>query len=41
MNRISTGPLGPIVRYVGLNYEHDAAEDAWARISDFFEQYLR
>jgi carboxymethylenebutenolidase len=41
MNRISTGPLGPIVRYVGMNYEHDAAEDAWTRISDFFEQYLR
>jgi len=41
MNRISTGPLGPIVRYVGMNYEHAAAEDAWARINDFFEQYLR
>jgi carboxymethylenebutenolidase len=41
MNRVSTGPLGPFVRLVGMNYEHDAAEDAWARISDFFEQYLR
>jgi carboxymethylenebutenolidase len=41
MNRISTGPLGPVVRFVGMNYEHDAAEDAWARIDDFFEQYLR
>lgn len=41
MNRISTGPLGPLVRYVGMNYEHAAAEDAWARISDFFEQNLR
>ena len=41
MNRISTGPLGPLVRYVGMNYEHGAAEDAWVRIGDFFEQYLR
>ncbi len=41
MNRISTGPLGPLVRMVGMNYEHDAAEDAWARISDFFERHLR
>jgi carboxymethylenebutenolidase len=40
MNRISTGPFGPAVRFVGMNYEHAAAEDAWARISDFFEQYL-
>jgi carboxymethylenebutenolidase len=41
MNRISTGPLGPLVRFVGMNYEHTAAEDAWSRIDDFFEQYLR
>ena len=41
MNRISTGPLGPLVRYVGMNYEHAAAEDAWARISDFFAEHLR
>ena len=41
MNRISTGPLGPLVRFIGMNYEHDAAEDAWLRISDFFERYLR
>jgi carboxymethylenebutenolidase len=41
MNRISTGPLGPLVRFVGMNYEHDAAEDAWSRISAFFEEYLR
>jgi carboxymethylenebutenolidase len=41
MNRISTGPFGPVVRWVGMNYEHDAAEDAWHRIGDFFELYLR
>jgi carboxymethylenebutenolidase len=41
MNRISTGPFGPLVRFVGMNYEHDAAEDAWTRISAFFEEYLR
>jgi carboxymethylenebutenolidase len=40
MNRISTGPLGPVVRFVGMNYEHEAAEDAWARISDFFAEHL-
>jgi carboxymethylenebutenolidase len=41
MNRISTGPFGPAARFIGMNYEHDAAQDAWARIDDFFEQYLR
>jgi carboxymethylenebutenolidase len=41
MNRISTGPFGPAVKFLGFNYEHDAAEDAWRRIGDFFEQHLR
>ena len=41
MNRISTGPLGPLVKLIGMNYEHDAAQDAWARIDDFFAQHLR
>ena len=41
MNRISTGPFGPLVKYLGFNYEHDATEDSWSRILDFFERYLR
>ncbi|WP_249009801.1 dienelactone hydrolase family protein [Conexibacter sp. DBS9H8] len=41
MNRISTGPFGPLMRMVGFNYEHAAAEDAWRRIDDFFEAHLR
>ena len=41
MNRISTGPFGPAVKILGLNYEHDAAQDAWSRILDFFDEHLR
>ncbi len=42
MNRINVGPLfAPIVKFVGLNYEHAASEDAWRRILPFFEGHLR
>lgn len=41
MNRISTGPLGPLLKLVGANYVHEAAEDSWTRILDFFERHLR
>ncbi len=41
MNRISTGPFGPLVKVAGFNYEHDAAQDAWARILAFFDTHLR
>jgi carboxymethylenebutenolidase len=41
MNRINVGPFGPLVTFVGFNYEHAAAEDAWRRILEFFETHLR
>ena len=34
MNRINVGPaLDPVMRFVGMNYDHAAAEDAWQRSS--------
>jgi carboxymethylenebutenolidase len=41
MNRINFGPaLGPVIRFVGLNYDHASAEDSWQRILAFFEAHL-
>ena len=41
MNRINTGPLiSPLQRFVGLDYHHPSAEDAWKRILDFFDTHL-
>lgn len=42
MNRINVGPLfAPVVKFVGVNYVHADAEDAWRRILQFFETRLR
>jgi len=42
MNRINAGPvLGTAVSMARFNYHHPSAEDAWRRILDFFEVYLR
>jgi carboxymethylenebutenolidase len=42
MNRINAGPLfAPLVKFVGLNYVHADADDAWRRILEFFEPHLR
>jgi carboxymethylenebutenolidase len=42
MNRINVGPgLGQLVRFVGMNYRHESAEDSWRRILDFFDVHLR
>jgi carboxymethylenebutenolidase len=42
MNRINVGPgLGPLVKFVGLNYQHEASEDSWRRILNFFDMRLR
>jgi carboxymethylenebutenolidase len=42
MNRINVGPIfAPIVKFVGLNYVHADAEDAWRRVLEFFETRLR
>ena len=41
MNRINVGPaLGPLVKFVGLNYVHEDAEDSWRRILDFFDAHI-
>lgn len=41
MNRINVGPLfAPIVKFVGVNYERAATEDAWRRILEFFAAHL-
>jgi carboxymethylenebutenolidase len=42
MNRINAGPgLGQLVKFVGMNYRHESAEDSWRRILDFFDVHLR
>jgi carboxymethylenebutenolidase len=42
MNRINVGPaLGPIVKFIGLNYDHPSSEDSWNRILDFFDAHIR
>lgn len=42
MNRINTGPgLGQLVKFIGMNYRHESAEDSWRRIFDFFDTHLR
>jgi carboxymethylenebutenolidase len=41
MNRINVGPvLGPLVKFVGMNYDHPSSEDAWRRIRIFFDAHL-
>ena len=41
MNRINTGPgLGQLVKFIGMNYRHESAEDSWRRILDFFDAHL-
>ena len=42
MNRINAGPgLGQLVKFIGMNYRHESAEDSWRRILDFFDVQLR
>ena len=42
MNRINAGPaLGPLMKFVGMNYVHGSAEDSWRRILDFFDTHVR
>ncbi len=41
MNRINTGPLfSPVVHFVGFDYHHPSAEDAYRRILAFFDEHL-
>jgi carboxymethylenebutenolidase len=30
-----------LVKFIGLNYRHESAEDSWRRILDFFDAHLR
>jgi carboxymethylenebutenolidase len=42
MNRINAGPgLGHLVKFIGMDYRHESAEDSWRRILDFFDVHLR
>jgi len=41
LNRHNAGPLSPLEKVVGLNYDEAAAEDAWRRILRFFDEHLR
>jgi carboxymethylenebutenolidase len=42
LNRINAGPvLGTFVKLTAFNYNHAAAEDAWARILTFFDEHVR
>jgi carboxymethylenebutenolidase len=41
LNRLNTGPvLTPLLRGIGMGYDHPAAEDAWRRILAFFAEHL-
>ncbi len=39
-NRLPFGPAAPLLRVLGLGYDHDAAADAWRRVLDFFAVHL-
>jgi carboxymethylenebutenolidase len=42
MNRINAGPvLGPLTKFVRMNYDHPSTEDAWRRILEFFDAHIR
>lgn len=40
MNRHNSGPFGVLERVAGFSYHEPSAQDAWARILRFFEEYL-
>jgi carboxymethylenebutenolidase len=41
MNRVSVGPLGPLVPILNFGFDEAATEDAWVRIMAFFGEHLR
>ena len=41
MNRFNVGPFSPVLRVVGVAYDHPSAEDSWRRILTFFDAHLR
>jgi carboxymethylenebutenolidase len=41
LNRINTGlVLTPLLKVVGVGYDHPSAEDAWRRILGFFAEHV-
>ncbi len=41
LNRFNAGPLlTPLLHVAGVGYNHDAAEDAWRRILEYFAEHL-
>jgi carboxymethylenebutenolidase len=41
MNRIAGLELNPVLKFIGLHYDHPAAEDSWRRILSFFDTHLK
>lgn len=41
LNRHNLGPLSPLVRIAGFNYDHSTSEDAWRRVLSFFDEHLQ
>jgi carboxymethylenebutenolidase len=41
LNRLPSGPFGPLLRITGFGYDETVAEDAWSRILAFFAEHLR
>jgi carboxymethylenebutenolidase len=41
MNRLSVGPLKPVLGVTGFDYRHESSEDAWRRILAFFGEHVR
>ncbi len=40
VNNLDFGPATPLLKVTGFAYGHDAAEDAWRRVFDFFRTHL-
>ncbi len=40
LDRFNVGPFTPVMRAVGLGYDHATSEDAWARILRFFAEHV-
>jgi carboxymethylenebutenolidase len=41
MNRLTGPELNPVLKFIGMHYDHPAAEDAWRRILSFFDAHLQ
>jgi carboxymethylenebutenolidase len=41
MNRLSVGPLRPLLGVTRFDYRHESSEDAWRRILAFFDEHVR